>query len=104
MYCPKCGQTMILRDGHMYCEEGEMYLSQYVTDELQKAFPAREESVHSDKSPIPVSTNKTLYCPVDGCKLTGNVSPLACPKCRGAISAPILYQLIKRHPHRPDEF
>ena len=106
MYCPKCGAEMVRKDSHYYCEIGEMNLSQFVSSLLENEFfsGARTSNGDDEREAISLSTKGTWFCPADSSKLTGDQTPLACPQCGGTLTSQILYHLIERHPHRPDEF
>ncbi len=105
MFCPKCGRQMVHRDGHQYCEQGEMYLSQYVSGSLERAFfGGLRTSSSDDRNSTRISTKRPWFCPFDSSKLEGDEAPLVCPECHGILTGNMRCHLIERHPHRPDEF
>ena len=102
MFCPKCGQTLLLKfsksgRNELYCVQGEMALSQA----LRQTFEERYGS-----SPLPQSSHPPFhslfhsslhwFCPGDGEPLNAH---LECPRC-GKHLRDVVSQLVELHPHK----
>jgi len=108
MYCPKCGTPFVTRldaqSGafYLYCEVGEMALSPKLQEALDYRYgESAPPRLVSSPRPAPSPTfphEWGWYCPGCGVSLNGW---LECPRC-GKRLRDLAYQLVERHPHRPD--
>lgn len=91
MFCPKCGDELIIKDGELYCLRGDMYLSQNVREILE----ARYGEI-SPREPSDYKLDHTKWwCP--GCGIKVN-EKLECSNC-GKNYYDLLYPLVEIHPH-----
>ena len=105
MFCPKCGTPLTMRQWPsgrpgLYCELGDMGLSQHLRETLEKRYGPEE--TNAVQSPLPPYSRKWhggihWFCPGDGAPLNDH---LECPQC-GKHLRDLVYTLIEQHPHRP---
>lgn len=99
MYCPKCGDALKRRaDGALWCERGEMGLSQHLERGLIESFVDRTRIPRS--TPLPFAVGDSWSCP--GCGLAmAEAEPglVVCSKC-GLSLGEFIRELIEFHPHR----
>lgn len=67
MFCPRCGNELVRHEGYLYCEAGDMGLSQKMEEALTEA--VERTPVQS----VEVTAGGTL------------ARPWVCPRCRHAM-------------------
>lgn len=98
VYCPKCSQPVVEREGIWRCSSGELEFSRSLGARLYREFglsssPGRVPS----GSPGPTD----WFCPCCCVRLGEDMS---CPEC-GRTLVPYRFELIEFHPHGgPDGF
>lgn len=97
MFCPKCGQVLIAWEGTLYCQTGEMPLSEHLRDSLSARY-AKDSPPQSGLPEFKRQLHDGLrwFCPGCGNPLNKVV---ACDGC-GKHLRDLVYSLIELHPHR----
>jgi ssDNA-binding Zn-finger/Zn-ribbon topoisomerase 1 len=101
MFCPKCGNPLVLKHyanerEELFCVKGEMGLSQV----MRQTFEERYQQHASSQSPNPpfhpqFHSGFHWFCPGDGEQLNAH---LECPAC-GKHLRDQVFQLVEKHPH-----
>ena len=87
---------MIKKNDHYYCDAGDMYLSQLVSQGLFDTFVSRIR--HPKEPQQKYGTGGEWYCPADAARMIDDNGYITCPACHLFINE-LVYQLIERHPH-----
>ena len=97
MFCPKCGEELILQDAEVVCVRGEMALSRTVAKVLGDRFAAIA-AAQSTEPPYNPQWHDGLhwFCPGCGNPLNRH---LECPSC-GKHLRDLVPTLIELHPHQ----
>jgi hypothetical protein len=110
MFCPKCGDEMIRKDGVWSCVAGENGFSEVVDRILSERFASHVPSVHRSETRKTVRISRIspkggdstivyvdpYYCPGCGVILKKDMT---CPDC-GVSIRDLLYPLVELFPHR----
>jgi hypothetical protein len=97
MYCPKCGEALKANPDGLYCQSGDMYLSQYMEQRLINCFVFKTEVPSSIRFRVKVGGK--WFCPECGIRLNEVDGYIRCSKCHRSINE-FVHQLIELHPHR----
>ena len=99
MYCPWCGDEIVMVGRELTCRRGNMGLSIFLGSALKERF----SPVASLESATSMSTGG-FFCP--GCgipmiRVLGEepIPTYTCPQCAKSIDRKIVYNLIEFHPH-----
>lgn len=98
MFCPRCGQVMVLADSHagrtFKCVAGDMPLSRVMHNQLTAAFACEPKSSGS------TSTGEaTWFCPACGTPMANVDGHNRCTDCGRSVDR-FIYGLVEFHPHR----
>jgi hypothetical protein len=113
MFCPKCGDELVRKDGVWTCVAGQNGFSQLVDGILTERFSGHMPSTHRGEprktlqvhrvSPKPRDSTivhiEPYFCPGCGIILKEDMS---CPEC-GISIRDLLFHLVERFPHRAQD-
>lgn len=97
MYCPWCGDEMVMVGRELTCRRGNMGLSQFLETVLKERFPPVSRS-----EPVPSISASGFFCPGCGVPMISGAAvgtSYTCPKCGKALDPGIMHQLVELHPH-----
>lgn len=94
MFCPRCGDEMLEREGVLACVRGNMPLARDVRKGLQAAFEQRTRSTRPDLA----DAQCRWLCPGCGAFMSRVEGRVVCPECGGCLDA-FIYPLTDFHPH-----
>jgi predicted RNA-binding Zn-ribbon protein involved in translation (DUF1610 family) len=98
MYCPKCGEAMVWREGELWCVPGEMPLSKSVQTTLAEMIESAPPSTAATTS---VKLGEEWFCPADGARMVDAEGGITtCPSCGRVLGLRLIYELVELHPHR----
>lgn len=101
MFCPRCGDEMILNKNELYCRKGNMYLSQRMFDKLTETFILK---IHQPKNHhLLRGLDSQWFCPKHGEQMINKNGYTRCPICDLSISE-FIYELIQFNPHKEIEY
>jgi len=83
MFCPKCGDELISTPKGLYCQKGDMYLSQYMEKRLNNCFVLKTEEPRDFK--FPYKTGDNWFCPGCGTKVSKDNGYLRCQNCHRSL-------------------
>lgn len=99
MFCPKCGDTMVERNGVLTCVRGDMPLSPKLNQDLHDCFVANTRQP-IEKQHYNYRIGGTWYCPGCGVLTTEDeTGAIRCPRCKRNLRE-FMHHLIELHPHR----
>jgi DNA-directed RNA polymerase subunit M/transcription elongation factor TFIIS len=104
MFCPKCGNRLLLKHSErgreeLYCAAGEMGLSPVMQQKFEERY-GPNSLPQSSHPPFHQQFHGGLqwFCPGDGEPLNAQ---LECPRCEKHLRD-LVYQLVELHPHKKD--
>jgi hypothetical protein len=97
LYCPKCGDELKSSVHGLYCEKGEMYLSQFMEKRLLSCFITKIATPREFQ--LKYRSGANWYCPGCGIPIYEENGYNRCSKCHINLNE-FVYRLIELHPHR----
>ncbi len=97
IYCPWCTDTMVMKDGHLYCQKGNVGLSRRVESEILEAL----ESIEPHTKVGGATSDISYHCPNCGSdlKYTGSPIMLRCKECGFSLKPGAGHMLTEYHTH-----
>ena len=95
MFCPFCGDTLVLRKGEMYCPTGDMELAHVLSQSLTACYADITSPKRINFTPN-YRGGADQFCPGCGIKVDKEFN---CPHCGKSVKE-LIYQLVEFHPHR----
>jgi len=95
MFCPKCGEVMIVNDGEVTCVSGDMQLSASMRDGLTEVFVDRRRRGRHRT----LNSGGQWFCPGCGAPMKIDGEHGQCETC-GECLDEFVHALVELHPHR----
>lgn len=95
VFCPRCGEGMVIKDGEVTCVPGGMGLSRNMHEGLTEVFISRTRP----RRPSKASWRGRWFCPGCGVLMKTDGGHVRCETCGGCLDE-FIYALIELHPHR----
>jgi hypothetical protein len=96
MFCPKCNELLTMINENAFCSQGNMYLSQHLSERLEVCFIKRTELPRELKFSHQVGGE--WFCPGCGVEAIEENGSVDCPDCRLSLNE-FIHELIERSPH-----
>ena len=96
MFCPKCNNLLTKINKEMICLEGEMHLSQHLTNRLEDCYITKISLPNELKFSFQVGGK--WFCPGCGVGEIEDNGVVICPQCNLSLNE-FIYELIERSPH-----
>lgn len=99
VYCPKCGESMMVIEDRWECPVGEMRLSekmQGLIDDWSSAPPVSEDQLRK----LTFRIGGDWWCPFDGEKVHWSDQYPSCPSCGRTLTMAEIHPLVELHPHK----
>ena len=96
MYCPKCGDELISSPHGLFCQKGNMHLSQLMEKRLLACFVTKTEKPREFQ--LTYRSGGHWFCPGCGISVSEENGYNRCSKCHRNLNE-FIYHLVEIHPH-----
>lgn len=100
MYCPYCGQELMITAGQRYCVAGDMYLSQNLAAAIDVLIRQSPPPVHHETDTTAGASR--WFCPRCQQRMSSVARDTLAQKCYACglvLTGRIIYTLVEIHPH-----